>query len=286
MASTVGIIGAGRVGTAVAIALKDAGFHIVGVASRGAEAESLARKVECERFGQDACKVISGADIVFITTPDREIEKVSREIAPCIERGVLVAHTSGAYSSRILVPIGERGGLCLSMHPCQSFSDLSTAAKRLRGCYFCLEGDNEAVRRGSLLAEAMKCGSFAVRSEDKTLYHVACSISSNYFIVLVEKALSIFEKIGIGRERSLEILMPLLKGTLDNIIDVGVRNALTGPIERGEVETIRDELEVIEASIPELKDAYVLLGKEALRIAVEKGELPSEVEQTLSELFG
>lgn len=287
MASPVSIIGAGRVGTAIAVSLKDAGFDIVGVASRRLDtAELLARRVGCSRFSQEPSEVVIDSEIVFITTPDREIVGVCKKITPFIKKGTLVIHTSGALPSKILDSAKKRRALCLSMHPCQSFSDVLTAPERLRGCYFCLEGDDEAVRRGRLLAKAMHCYSFVLESSDKTLYHIACSVASNYFVVLIERAVSVLEKIGVERERALRVIVPLLRGTLQNVVELGVKEALTGPIERGEIETVKEESEIVKTQFPELKGVYTILGKEALRIAMEKGRISPEVKRKLLEILG
>lgn len=286
MVSKVSIIGAGRVGTALAFSLRNAGFAIFGVASRRLdEAAKLAHAVGCPRFTEDPCEVVHDAKIVFITTPDREIAGVCEKIAPYIRKGTLLIHTSGALSSKTLDPAKISGAVCLSMHPCQSFSDISTAPQRLTGCYFSLEGDEQAVKKGKRLAKRMNCRSFTLRSSEKMIYHIACSVASNYVVVLIEKALSAFEKIGVNSDKALKIIMPLLKGTVSNMEIFGVEDALTGPIERGDVATIEEEMGIIRSQIPELTSIYIALGKEAIRIAAKKGKLDPEAERELSKIL-
>lgn len=286
MVSRVSIIGAGRVGTAIALCLRAAGYDVVGVASRSLTgAAKLAHKVGCSRFSEDPCEVVDDSEIVFIMTPDHEIVRVCEKIAPYISRGTLVIHTSGALSSKILNSAKIRGALCLSMHPCQSFSDISTAPERLTGCYFCLEGDEEAVRKGQALARAMNCRSFVLGSSQKILYHIACSVASNYLVVLVERVLSILEKTEVSKDKAIKMIIPLLEGTLKNIEDLGVKGALTGPIERGEIQTLKEEIEIIKKRIPEFADLYKILGREAIRIAVQKGELSPEIENKLFKIL-
>jgi len=286
MFSRVSIIGAGRVGTAIALSLKNAGFEIVGVASRRlTEAAKLAQKVACPQFSENVRDVIAHSDIIFITTPDHEIAGVSEKIASYIRKGVLLIHTSGALSSEVLKPARAHGVLCLSMHPCQSFSDVHTAPERLTGSYFCLEGTAEAVRKGKLLAKRMRCPSFTLRAKEKMIYHIACSVASNYLVVLVERALSAFETIGVNRSKASEIILPLLKGTVRNMEMSGVEGALTGPIERGEHTTLEEEMRVLEREIPELRNIYSTLGKEAIKIAVKKGKLDAEAERKLFKII-
>lgn len=285
MFSRVSIIGAGRVGTAIAFSLRNAGFEIVGVASRRlTEAATLAQKVACPQFTEDPSRVITSSDVIFITTPDHEIAGVCEKIAPHIRKGVLVIHTSGALPSKVLKPARTRGAQCLSMHPCQSFSDIHTAPQRLPGSYLCLEGTKEAVRKGKLLARRMGCPSFTLRGREKIIYHIACSMASNYLVVLVERALSAFKTIGVNRRKALEVILPLLKGTVQNIEMSGVGGALTGPIERGEYTTLEEEMRTLKREIPELRNIYSALGKEAIKIAVKKGKLDAEAERKLSRI--
>jgi predicted short-subunit dehydrogenase-like oxidoreductase (DUF2520 family) len=280
------IIGAGRVGTAIGVTLRRAGFDVVGVASRRVrDASRLARKVDCTRATRHPGEVVEDAEIVFITTPDDEIAGVCRQIADCVRSGTLVIHTSGALSSAVLSPAKTRGAVCLSMHPCQSFSDIESPPERLVGCHFCLEGNPSAVKRGRQLARRMNCQSFVLKSEEKLLYHIACSISSNYFVVLIDLAVSILAGIGMRRDDSLKVIVPLIRGTLQNVTDFGSTTALTGPIEREETELLSRELEAINSRLPELRGVYTTLGKEAIRIAAQKGKLSSAASRRLSKIL-
>jgi predicted short-subunit dehydrogenase-like oxidoreductase (DUF2520 family) len=170
------------------------------------------------------------------------------------------------------------------MHPCQSFSDIHTAPQRLPGSYLCLEGTKEAVRKGKLLARRMGCPSFTLRGREKIIYHIACSMASNYLVVLVERALAAFKTIGVNRRKALEVILPLLKGTVQNMEMSGVEGALTGPIERGEYTTLEEEMRTLKREIPELRNIYSALGKEAIKIAVKKGKLDAEAERKLSRI--
>ena len=282
----VGIIGAGRVGTALAVVLTRSGFEVVGVVSRRLkDASRLAERINCPRARNHPSEVVPDSDIVFITTPDSAIARVCRQIVDYLQTGTLVIHTSGALSSTVLTPAKTRGALCLSMHPCQSFSDVETAPERLVGCYFCLEGDVKALRKGRELAREMHCPSLVLKSDEKLLYHIACSVSSNYLVVLIDLAVSILAQIGLRNDDALKVILPLTRGTLLNVTELGVTAALTGPIERKETALLREEMHAVNSRLPELRDVYRALGKEAIRIAARKGKLTAAASRRLSHIL-
>jgi predicted short-subunit dehydrogenase-like oxidoreductase (DUF2520 family) len=286
MERNVSIIGAGRVGTAIAVSLRQGGLNVEAVVSRKKEdAEWLARKVDASRFGTAVRLACENSELIFITTSDREIAPVVDELAPYVASTALVAHTSGAYTSEVLSPVQERGASTLAMHPCQSFAEKTTAPKRLPGSYFCLEGDEKAVRKGKDLVEAMRCRSFVLPASDRPLYHIACTVASNYLVVLAERASSILEETGMRSEEALEILLPLLRGTLQNLQDLGASRSLTGPIERGDAETVVGQVGIVSDRIPNLKDLFTTLGREAVRVAVRKGSLTPREGERLSGLL-
>ncbi len=277
--ANVSIIGAGRVGTALAVLLHQRGYVIAGVASRTlASAKRCAGLAACDLVTTDLAEAAKVGTIIFITTPDRVIKRVCEQVARAggFEQGDLVIHTSGSLSSSELAPAEERGALILSMHPVQSFADLDSALDHLSGSYFGLEGDKDAVERGRRLVEDLKGRAVVISKEVKPIYHAAACAASNYLVALVGLALELYEQAGIPEEDRLRMLLPLIKGTVSNVEKAGVPAALTGPIDRGDAEVLRQQYSSIEDRAPELLSPFAELTRYTIGIAREKGSLSDE----------
>lgn len=284
----IAIIGAGKVGGAIAVLLKERGYTVSGVASRSFNsALNLGSRV-----GAPACRrpedAAGGADIVFITTPDREIAGVSKDISDlgAVGPGQVVAHTSGAHPSGHLERVRERGALAVSIHPLQSFADVETAIKNLPGSYFAMEGDQEAMPAAQQLVADLGGRAFYINAGDKALYHAAACIASNYLVSLLHLSTGLYEKFGLSRKDAFQALLPLVQGTINNIESVGPVQALTGPVARGDVSTIREHLPAIAGVGDEENRLYRMLGRYTVRIAMEKGSIDSKQADKLLKQFG
>lgn len=281
------IIGAGRVGTALAVALKNSGYKIHTVVSRRFDsAKKLAKRVDCKNYTEDPVMACKNGEILFITTPDDVIEKVCKKISSYLKPNALVIHTSGALSSGILKSAKKRGASVLSMHPCQSFGDTESAFKTIPGSYFCLEGDKEAIEVGKRIVLDIGCHPFVISSDEKPLYHIACCILSNYLFTTANAGIKILESLNIKHEEALKISIPLIKGTVHNIEKIGIPDGLTGPIERGDIETIRRHIQVLKKTMPEFLSLYKKLGIETLKIAKSKGSVSDTKYEELLKTFG
>lgn len=280
------IIGAGKVGTALAKLLADAGYEFVGAASRSLESAQAA----CAFAGagtatSNASELTHGADLVFITTPDDTIESVCDELAQAgaFTSGSVVAHCSGALPSTVLEGARKSGAHIGSMHPMQSFATVEQAVRILPGSCCCIEGEPEAIAVLEGAARALAAHVLTIATEDKALYHAAGCVASNYLVALQNAALKLNEAAGISREDALKIMIPLLRGTVDNFEKVGIPGCLTGPIARGDVETVRRHLAAIEAKVPDLLPLYKVLGRETVEVALAKGTLTDDrAEQLLA----
>jgi len=284
----IAIIGAGKVGGAIAILLKERGYTVSGVASRSFDsALILGSRVGAPayRSPEDAA---GGADIVFITTPDREIAGVSKHISDlgAVGPGQVVAHTSGAHPSGHLEGVRERGALAVSIHPLQSFADVETAIKNLPGSYFALEGDQDALPAAQQVVADLGGRAFDINAEDKALYHAAACIASNYLVSLLHLSTGLYEKFGLSRREAFQALLPLVQGTINNIESVGPVQALTGPVARGDVSTIREHLPAMAGAGGEENRLYHMLGRYTVRIAMEKGSIDSIQADKLLKQFG
>lgn len=288
MPKTVSIIGAGVVGSAVGRLLRERGYEIKGVACRSmANAEKSIKFIGSGEAGTDAAKAAKGADWVFITTPDRAIETVCREVSAGggFDRGQLVVHMSGALPADALDSARQSGARVVSIHPLQSLASASQAVSNLPGSYFSVEGAPDAIAEGKEVVEAL-CGLLLViPSEQKALYHAGAAVASNYLVTVVEFAVEIYETLGLDRKEAISAVMPLVRGTVNNIEKVGVPDALTGPIARGDIATVEGHLEVLKKKMPGMVRLYCELGKHAVKVGIAKGTLSAEDGERLMELL-
>ncbi|KYH33928.1 Rossmann-like and DUF2520 domain-containing protein [Neomoorella mulderi] len=271
----IGIIGAGAVGTGMGILLRRRGYTIAGVASRTpASARRAAERLACPAF-EGAVDVARRADVVFITTSDQAIGQVAASVAAQggFRPGQTVIHMSGSLTSAVLDPARQAGALALSLHPLQSCADADRAVANLPGSVFSLEGDREALPLGKRLVTELGGEYFLISPEAKPLYHAAACVASNYLVSLIDLSRRLMQAAGMEPEMAARALAPLIKGTLDNIDEKGIPQALTGPIARGDFGTVRDHLKAMETTVPELGELYRALGRYTAGLAGRKGSI-------------
>lgn len=284
---SVAVVGCGKVGSALALLLKERGYPVVAVASRSpGPAQKLARSLDCSAYDRPWEATLK-ADLVFITTPDREIAPVSELIARQggFRSGQVVAHTSGAHASSELHGVREAGALAVSIHPLQSFADVAGARENLPGSYFALEGDEAAIPVARQVVDDLQGHAFIIKAEDKPLYHAAACIASNYLVSLMHLATSVYGRFGLSRREAFEALYPLVRGTINNIRRVGPVEALTGPVARGDVPTIAGHLPALDRVGNRESRLYRLLGLYTIQVAREKGSIDAGQARQLEEVF-
>ncbi len=277
----IGFIGAGKVGTSLALLLQRAGETVVGVASRSpASAEAFARRLGCPVLPPP--EVARRADVLFLTTNDDALAKVAGELgtAAAFRAGQVVLHTSGALTSAVLAPAAARGAYTVSLHPLQTFASVDEALALLPGSYFSIEGDDRGYPVALEIVRKLGGRCFFLSAPAKVLYHAAACVASNYLVGLVSCSLAMLGAAGVPEEMRLEALLPLLKGTLSNIERLGIPAALTGPLARGDVGTVRAHLEALRP-FPDLARVYRVLGEQTLGVAVAKGNLTPQQAEAL-----
>jgi predicted short-subunit dehydrogenase-like oxidoreductase (DUF2520 family) len=280
----VGFVGAGTVGTALAVRLFQRRCPVVAVSSRNlSSAQKLARLVADCRVCQTAQEVADVADLIFITTPDDVISEIASEVK--WHKGQNVIHCSGAHSIDILEPARRLGANVGSFHPLQTFASVREARDNLPGSTFALEGEEPLLSRLKELASLLNGNWVELKPGDKVLYHVAAVFVSNYLVTLVKLALDLWQGFGVPPKEAAKALLPLLRGTVNNIDNIGLPDCLTGPIARGDLGTISKHLNALEAKNSSLLTTYKDLGFQTIPIALAKGRIDESKAQELKTLF-
>jgi len=281
---TIGFIGAGTTGTALAVRLAQQGYQVIAVSSRSlASAEKLADRIS-------GCKVYNGsqelagiAQLVFITTPDDTIAKVAAEVQ--WHNGQSIVHCSGAHSIDILESAKQQGANTGCFHPLQTFASVDQAIENIPGSTFAIEAEEPLASMLKEMANALEGDWVILKAGDKVLYHAAAVFACNYLVTLVKLATDLWRTFEVQPAQATKALMPLLQGTLSNIENVGLPNCLTGPIARGDLGTISRHLESLEKQAPSLLSIYRELGQQTIPIAQAKGKIDSQRAEELKALL-
>lgn len=268
----VGFIGAGTVGTALAIRLSATGYSVAAAASRTyGSAEKLARSIPGCQALQSLQSVADTADLVFITTPDAVIGQVAAQLK--WRPGQAVAHCSGADSTEVLEPARAMGASVGGFHPLQTFAGVQQAINNLPGSTFAIEAEEPLCSTFKAMADALEGHWIELKASDKVVYHAAAVMASNYLVTLIKLATDLWDTFGVSRQEAIRALMPLLRGTLNNLENVGIPNALTGPIARGDVGTVRKHLTALEGVAPVVASTYRELGLQTVPVSLAKGKI-------------
>jgi len=273
-------------GTALALALNSHGYRIEAVAARHKPHARRAAKLISEptlALSQTELDLLPQSDILFITTPDDAIETTADSITAMIEsaktkragkhEGARVAlHASGALSSDVLRSLKRVGFATGSLHPLASVSDPVHGAESLSTAFFCIEGDPLARSLARSLVRSLGAKSFSISMKDKALYHAAAVMASGHVTALFDIAVEMLARCGLATGRAREVLLPLLRSTLENLYLSDPAHALTGTFARADAATVSRHLAALNAQ--EMKDAlavYRLLGLRSLKLAKAAG---------------
>jgi predicted short-subunit dehydrogenase-like oxidoreductase (DUF2520 family) len=215
---------------------------------------------------------------VLLTVPDADVPIAAAELAAqgTPGAGCTALHMSGALPSSALQPLADLGYAVGSLHPLQTIADQAHGAERLRGAFFAFEGDAEAREAAVRIVNAAGGRLLEVHAADKARYHAACVFASNYVVACAAAATRLLaDAVGVSREEARRALEPLWGGAVANLNDLGLPEALTGPIARGDLETLQSNLSVLDASTRAL---YAHLGLEALALSRELGldDMPAD----------
>lgn len=260
---TIGIVGAGSLGSALASALHQAGYKIGEVVSRDRSqprARALARKVNARllTIGQPL-----SCDLLWFAVPDREIATCAAIIARTSNwRGNIAFHSSGALTSDELTALRATGASVASVHPLMTF--VKSVSPALAGVPFALEGDAAAVRMARTIVRSLGGHPFAIAQRYKAAYHAWGGFASPLLIALLVTAERVAGAAGISRTSARTMMLPILRQTLSNYAAHGPAAAFSGPIVRGDVETVRKHLKTLNR-VPEARAVYIALARSVMR---------------------
>ncbi|MBZ5566339.1 MAG: DUF2520 domain-containing protein [Acidobacteriia bacterium] len=262
---TIAIIGPGNLGSAMARALHAAGYRVEEIVHRGGatakRAETLARGLGTRAVELEEAKF--SADMVWICVSDGAIAACAGELAKKGKwAGKIALHCSGALSSWELKRLKERGAAVGSIHPMMTF--VRKVRSELRGVTFAIEGDRQAVRVARRVAQDLGGRVVVIEAQRKPMYHAFGAFTSPLIVATVAAAERVARRAGLSEASARAAMGPILQQTVRNYLQRGKAGAFSGPLVRGDVETVRRHLEVLRA-VPEAREVYVALARSALK---------------------
>lgn len=277
------IVGAGRVGTGLALSFARSGRNVVAVASRKpASARALARRVPGARAASSPQEAADRADLVFLTVPDDAIEAVASGIR--WRAGAACAHCSGAGDLDLLRKAAADGARVGGFHPLRMFGEPGKSFD-MHGSAVAIAGTEPLARELERLARAIGARPLRLPEGGRMLYHVAANFSGAFVVALIKEAIALWEKLGITEGEALRALLPLMRGSVDNVEKLGAAGALGSVIARGDVGTIRKHLEALAKTAPESLELYRLLSLRTIPLAIAKGTLSPAVATEIAALL-
>ena len=255
---TIALVGPGRAGTTIALALLELGWDVASVAGRAPDAPSTVSAAACLGAEQTLLTDVGrGATLVIIATPDRAIESAARGITRSVEPGALVVHLAGslglgAFSSLLDVRPDVRTG---ALHPLQLFPSASMGIERLRGAWAAVAGDPQTTD----LARSMGMRPFDLADADRAQYHAAAVVASNHLVALLGQVERLTAACGVP----FEAFAPIVRSSVADAFALGPARALTGPVSRGDLATVEKHLATLD---PGERDAYRTLAREVARL--------------------
>jgi predicted short-subunit dehydrogenase-like oxidoreductase (DUF2520 family) len=234
--------------------------------------------------------MVSASDVVIIAVRDTRIGEIAKRLLDeqRLRRSQVVLHTAGSRpAAEMLAGLRPHVAGVGTLHPLIAVTDAPGVMESLAGAAFGLEGDAEAVRRARRLVRFMGGRVLALSPETMALYHAGAVTASNYVVALADVARSLLVAAGIPEEEAMPALLSLMSSAVRNLIELGLPSALTGPVARGDVESVEKHLEALAARSPENLDLYQRLGRQVLRIArMRVPDMDQKAVARLASLFG
>lgn len=262
---TITLIGAGSLASALGPALKRAGYRIDAIVWRRhvhsqKRAAALARKLGARTVHLQEFAPVS--NIVWLCTPDDALAETANQLARNHSwKGKIVLHSSGALTSDVLSPLQREGAHAASLHPMMTF--VANSSPKIAGVPFAVEGDPKAVATARQIVKALDAEIFSVQKKSKVLYHALGSFSSPMIVAALVTAERVGRAAGLTRSQTHTFMAPILRQTITNYLAHGATAAFSGPIKRGDVETVRRHLRELKR-VPGAREVYQTLVRSAL----------------------
>jgi predicted short-subunit dehydrogenase-like oxidoreductase (DUF2520 family) len=265
----IGFIGAGKVGYSLGRYFAENGLTVSGYYSRNIQSRTEAARFTRSKAYDDLASLLSSCDTVFITVPDNAIREVYEQIRDIGITGKQICHCSGAMSALEAFPdIARYGASGCSIHPLFPVSSKYDSFKELRHAFFCIEGSEAHVMQWKKLFDDMGNTVRVISGNHKCEYHAACAVASNLICALAEESIELMKKCGFSENEALEALQPLVMSNIRHIFKVGPSNALTGPIERNDVQTVQKHIECL--NMENDKSMYKAVSRKLVEVAQKR----------------
>jgi predicted short-subunit dehydrogenase-like oxidoreductase (DUF2520 family) len=280
----IGIVGAGAVGTALGVALSRAGWPIHAVASRDpGRRERFRSLVDVTRVFADPEPILDEVELVILAVPDDVVAQVAGSLR--LYSGQAMVHTSGALGAEVLAPAMAAGTQIGAFHPLVAFADTERAVAALHGATVAIEGDDQLAAMLADMAEAIGARPVRLAPGTKAAYHAAAVLAAGGFVALLDAIAELGRVAGLDEAGALAIYGPLMEGTLGNARALGIRAALTGPMTRGDVGTLRAHLVALRAYAPGVLPLYVAAAEREIVLATERGALAPDAAETMRSML-
>jgi predicted short-subunit dehydrogenase-like oxidoreductase (DUF2520 family) len=264
---SVGILGSGRMAQSLGALLVSRSVNVRAVAARNTSRAEEARRFIGAELAATIPELSQHADLLLIAVSDSAIEEVAQQVAagPVLPRAVL--HTSGAASLEVLAVLHQRGVATGVLHPLQTTPSPERGAAALAGAAYGYGGDDIAEEQALLLIQAVGGQPLRIHPDRWAEYHAATVMACNFQAPLLAAALELMEQAGVDRESALAALSPIMRATTDNLLAMGPEAALTGPIRRGDAETVRRHLGAMQSASGDTRSLYLAAAKSTLSLA-------------------
>lgn len=253
----IAIVGGGRMGRGLALALAEAGERVELASGRDVGAG-------------EATAACEAADTIILAVPDDAIPVVAARLAAAsvVSAEQVVLHLSGLHDRHALAGLDRTGAALGSLHPLQAVSSAPEAAARWRGAFAALEGDDRALAEGERLCRLLGLEPLRLPPGAKPAYHAGAVIASNYVVTLADMAARVAVSAGVEPAMASRMYLPLLRGAIESLARLPAASALTGPIVRGDVATVRSHLQALTGDD---RRRYAVLGEATLALALDAG---------------
>lgn len=268
----VGVVGAGKVGAVLGAALARAGHQVVAVSAVSQQSRDRAEDLLPGVPVRTVPEVVEAAELVLLAVPDDALADLARGLSTTgvWQAGQIVAHTSGRHGANVLDPVRTHHAFPIALHPAMTFTGTALDLERLPDCCFGVTADERVLPIAAALVLDMGAEPVTIAEEDRIAYHCALAHGSNHLVTLTSQAMQILDSAGV--DQPAHVLRPLLAAALDNALRLRDA-ALTGPVARGDVGTVRTHLQVLQERVPDVVTTYRALATATAARAVESGRL-------------